>query len=304
MSINVTLRQLRAFLAVARQRHFHRAAAELHLTQPAVSRQVADLERALGMRLLDRSTREVVPTAAGRHLQHALERILGELDGALAQARDQAQARRGVVHVAAGPTPAAELMPACIARCARDWPQVAIHLRDLTQHQVLESIQRGEVDFGVAIDPPDSDRDVRETIMHDAFVLACRPDHPLAGLKRIAWKKLGGQPLVLLDHTSGSRRLIDEVFRRHGIDARVMQQARHTHTVYRMVEAGLGASVMPGLAVPDSPALVTRPLTPRVRRAITLVRRRHRSLSPVAELVWDTLREVARQREQKPSGAA
>lgn len=293
MSINIRLRQLRTFVAVARHRHFHRAAAELHLTQPAVSRQVADLEATLGVRLLDRSTREVTPTATGRYLQHALERSLGELDDILAHARDQGQARRGVVHVAAGPTPSAELMPACIAACSRDWPQVAIHLRDLTQDRVLDSVRRGEVDFGLAIDPPDAHRYTCETIMHDAFVLACPTHHPLTRLKRVAWEKLADEPLVLLDHTSGSRRLIDEVFREYDIVPRVVQQTRHTHTAYRMLEAGLGISVMPGLALPDSPALVTRPLMPRVRRAITLVRHRHRSLTPAAELVWEALQTIA-----------
>lgn len=299
MSINITLRQLRTFVTVSRCRHFHRAAAELHLTQPAVSRQVADLEAALGVRLLDRSTREVMPTATGRYLQHALERSLDELDGILAHVRDQAETRQGIVHVAAGPTPSAELMPACIAACARDWPDLDIRLRDLTQDQVLACVHSGEVDFGLAIDPPDTGLFERETIMHDAFMLACLPRHPLARLKRVHWKKLAGIPVVLLDHSSGSRRLIDEVFDEHGIEPHVVQQARHTHTVYRMVAAGLGVSVMPGLSLPESPELIMRPLTPRIRRAITLIRRRRRSLSAVAQPVWESLREVAARRERE-----
>jgi DNA-binding transcriptional LysR family regulator len=81
--MNISLRQLRAFLAVAKLRHFRRAAESLHLTQPAISRHITDLESELDVRLFDRNTREVVPTEAGRYLQAALERVLEELEGVL-----------------------------------------------------------------------------------------------------------------------------------------------------------------------------------------------------------------------------
>lgn len=291
--MNVSLRQLRAFLAVAKSRHFRRAASQLHLTQPAVSRHIAELEAALGVRLFDRNTREVVPTEAGRYLQHAVERVLDELEGVLAHVHSEGERRRGTVRVAAGPTPSAELMPHCIAACARDWPELTLLLLDRSQTQVLESVRNSEVDFGVAIDPPESGEFEHETIMHDPFVLVCRRDHPLAKLQRVLWKRLQDEPLVLLDYSSGSRRLIDQAFEQQRINVRVTQQTGHTHTAFRMVEAGLGSSVTPGLSPPESEQLVTRPLTPVVKRAITLVRRRNRSLSPLAELVWNRLREMA-----------
>lgn len=295
--MNISLRQLRVFLAVSRHRHFRRAAAQVHLTQPAVSRHVAELEAELGVRLFDRNTREVVPTEAGRYLHHAVERVLDELEGVLAHVHSEGERRRGTVRVAAGPTPSAELLPQCIAECARDYPELDVHLRDQTQAQVLDSVRGGEVDFGVAIDPPDSGEFSCQTIMHDPFVLVCRNDHPLARLKRVPWKKLQGEPMVLLDYSSGSRRLIDQVLEQRAIRVEVTQQTNHTHTAFRMVAAGLGSSITPGLSLPESPQLATRPLTPVVKRAITLVRRRHRSLSPVAELVWHRLRQVAAARE-------
>lgn len=297
--MNISLRQLRAFLAVSRERHFRRAANQVHLTQPAVSRHIAELEAELGVRLFDRNTREVVPTEAGRYLYHAVERVLDELEGVLAYVHSEGESRRGTVRVAAGPTPSAELLPQCIAECARDYPELSLHLRDLTQTQVLDSVRGGEVDFGVAIDPPDSGEFARETIMHDPFVLVCRRDHPLARLERIPWKKLQGEPMVLLDYSSGSRRLIDQILDDRHISVEVTQQTNHTHTAFRMVEAGLGSSITPGLSLPESPQLVTRPLTPVVKRAITLIHRRQRSLSPVAELVWNRLREVAAARERR-----
>jgi len=296
--MNVSLRQLRAFLAVARLRHFRRAAESLHLTQPAVSRHIADLEAELDVRLFDRNTREVVPTEAGRYLQSAVERVLDELESVLAHVHSESERRHGKVRVAAAPTLSAGLMPQCIAACARDYPELTVQLHDQAQTLVLDSVRGGEVDFGLAIEPADSDAFDSETILHDPFVLVCRREHPLAKLVAVPWKKLGGEPLVLLDHTSGSRRLIDEQLVKHHVEADVVQQAGYTHTAFRMVEAGLGISITPSLSLPASDQLVVRPLTPIATRAITLIRRRHRSLSPVAELVWAQIRETAAQLSQ------
>lgn len=291
--MNVSLRQLRAFLAVAKLCHFRRAAESLHLTQPAISRHIADLEMELDVRLFDRNTREVVPTEAGRYLQVALERVLDELEGVLAHVHSESERRHGKVRVAAAPTLAASLMPACIAACARDYPELTVQLHDQSQLLVLDSVRGGQVDFGLAIEPPDGDAFDLETIQRDPFVLVCQSSDPLAQRATVPWKKLRGRRLILLDYTSGSRRLIDQQLALHQIQANVVQQTGHAQTAFRMVEAGLGITVTPRLSLPASAQLAVRPLTPTATRAITLVRRRHRSLSPLAELVWAQLRALS-----------
>ncbi|TBR36756.1 MULTISPECIES: LysR family transcriptional regulator [Dyella] len=292
--MNVSLRQLRAFLAVARLQHFRRAAEHLHLSQPAVSRHIAELESELEVRLFDRNTREVVLTDAGRYLQGAVERVLDELEGVLGQVHSEGQRRHGKVRVAAVPTLSAGLMPEAIARCAATYPELTVQLHDLVQTDALISVSNGEVDFGVAIEPADRETFDCTTILHDPFVLVCRTDHPLASRKSVTWKSLRNEALVLLDHASGSRRLIDEQLVAHGVDAKVVQQTGHTLTAFRMVEAGLGITVTPALSLPAPDALAVRPLTPVVHRAVTLVKRRHRSLSPVAQRVWDLIADAAR----------
>jgi DNA-binding transcriptional LysR family regulator len=292
MSMNINLRQLRAFLAVAQQRHFRRAAERLHLSQPAVSRHIADLEAELGVRLFDRSTREVVPTEAGRYLESAIERVLEELEGVLDHMHSEGERRRGKIRIASVPTLSASLMPACIADCAQEYPELTIQLHDQAQTLVLDSVRGGEVDFGIAIEPSEASDFDSEVIMRDPFCLACRPDHPLAKHKSVPWKKLQGQALVLLDYSSGSRRLIDQALQKHGVQAHVAQQTGHTHTAFRMVEAGLGVTVTPRLSSPPT-TLAVRPLVPTEQRDVTLIRRRQRSLSPLAALVWNRLRELA-----------
>lgn len=292
MSMNISLRQLRVFLAVARQRHFRRAAEQLHLSQPAVSRHIAELEAELGLRLFDRTTREVLPTETGRYLESAIERVLDELEGVLEHVHSEGERRRGKVRVASVPTLSASLMPACIADCHQRYPELTIQLHDQAQTHVLDSVRGGEVDFGLAIDPPERSEFDCETIMHDPFQLVCRPDHPLAQRKSVPWKKLQGEALILLDYSSGSRRLIDRALQRHDVQAEVVQQTGHTHTAYRMVEAGLGITIAPALSPPPAP-LCMLPLTPLEQREVMLIHRRQRSLSPLATLVWERLRELA-----------
>ena len=177
--MNVTLRQLRVFQSVARTRNFSRTGEAVGLTQPAVSRAIVDLERGLGLRLLDRTTREVALTEAGRSLVARLDRALDELDATLADVAGLADADGGKVRVASSPTLSAYLMPACIATCARAAPRVRFLLLDRIQQDVLESVRSGEVDFGVVVEPPEVDDLHCEAILHDPFVLVMPASHRL-----------------------------------------------------------------------------------------------------------------------------
>ncbi|MDM0107571.1 LysR family transcriptional regulator [Variovorax sp. J22R24] len=299
--MNVTLRQLRVFQAVAETRNFSRAGDQIGLTQPAVSRSIVELESQLGLKLLDRTTREVVLTDAGQSLAMRLDRVLDDLDQTLAEIHGMAGARRGKVRVASSPTLSANLIPACIAECARRDPDIDFLLLDRMQQTALDSVRAGEVDFGVLVEPPATDDLHGEAILDDPFCLVMPPDHRLAGRRTVAWSALDGEPLVLLDHASGSRRLIDEALAQHGAHGEVRQQVGHPATVFRMVEQGIGISVMPALAMPPAglQALVVRPLLPKVQRTIMLVHRRNRAPSPLAQRVWNLIREVAAQRRER-----
>jgi DNA-binding transcriptional LysR family regulator len=286
--MNVTLRQLRVFQSVARTCNFSRTGEAIGLTQPAVSRAIVDLERSLGLRLLDRTTREVALTEAGRALVARLDRALDELDATLADVAGLADADGGKVRVASSPTLSAYLMPDCIAVCAREAPRVRFVLLDRIQQEVLESVRSGEVDFGVVVEPPAVDDLHCEQILHDPFVLVTPASHRAARAASVRWKALDGLPLVLLDAASGSRRYVDDALARHGATCKIEQELSHPTTVFQMVQAGIGVTVMPRLAVPPGglPGLAVRPLLPRLERTVMLVRRSDRALSPVAARVW------------------
>ncbi|HZZ10343.1 MAG TPA: LysR substrate-binding domain-containing protein [Paraburkholderia sp.] len=292
--MNVTLRQLRVFIEVARLQSFSRAGDEIGLTQSAVSRCVRELESEIGLKLIDRTTREVQLTDVGGNLVSSVSRLLTDLDDALREIREIGEQRRGRVVVAASPTVACRLMPRVVASCGRQFPYVTLGLRDDVQSDVVRKVKSGEVDFGVIIGPFSSDDLLSEALMTDSFCVVTRDDHPLAAREQVAWTDIDGEALVMLDYASGSRPIIDAAMHDNGVNANVVQELGHSATVFGLVEAGVGISVLPWLALPlpAGAALVARPLVPRAERTVELVRRRDRSLSPAAEAVWGLICEL------------
>ena len=297
--MNVTLRQLRVFIEVAKLQSFSRAGDEIGLTQSAVSRCVRELETEIGVKLVDRTTREVQLTDVGANLIASIPRLISDLDDALREIREIGEQRRGRVVVAASPTVACRLMPEVVAACGRQFPYITLGLRDDVQSDVVRKIRSGEVDFGVIIGPFAAEDLETECLTTDSFCVVVRGDHALAQREQVSWKALDGERLVMLDYASGSRPLIDAVMSEQGVRARVVQELGHPATVFGLVEAGVGISVLPWLAlpVPAGASLLARPLVPRAERTVELVRRRDRSLSPAAEAVWSLIRQLSGQPE-------
>ena len=298
--MNVGLRQLRAFLAVAKYGSFSRAAEEVAVSQSAVSFAVQQLENELGLRLLDRTTRQVRLTAVGETLAASGTRLLAELDTVLKELKDTGQQRRGRVVMACVPSVARGLMPGCVEYCAREWPEISFAIEDIAAKDVIAKVKRGDVEFGVTGGYIDASELHVETLTKDPFVLACRRDDELAKSKAVAWGKLSGRGLVMLDNTSGSRSQIMDTLTKVGVKARISLELAQPTSVLAMVEARLGIAVVPMLVAPieKHPTLTVRRLVrPSVNRTIFLLKRRDRSLSPAASAVWSALVELFRTRE-------
>lgn len=293
--MNYSLKQLRVFVAIARHGSFSRAGEAIGLTQSAVSHSVKELEAEVGVRLLDRTTREVVLTDAGLRLANRVERLLDELQAALLDARSFGVQRSGTVRVATSQTISAHLMPQCIAAGEGEYPEIRIMLRDQAQQQVLHSVRNAEVDFGIVVDPVQAVDLECEAVLHEPFLLLCRDDHPFAEQQEVRWSALNGCRLVLQDYASGSRPLIDSALRQQGVEAQVVQEIGHPATLFPMVAAGIGISIFPALALPlpEGGRLRVRRLVPEINRALMLVRRKNRSLTPAAEAIWQVARQQA-----------
>lgn len=293
--MNYSLRQLCVFVTVAQARSFSRAGEIIGLSQSAVSHSVKELETQTGVKLLDRTTREVVLTEAGQQLAMRLERLLDELHSTLRDVGRLGQQLSGTVRVAASQTISAHLIPQCIAESNHRYPDINFVLHDRPQQWVLESIRQGDVDFGIVIDPGAVSDLECEVVLSEPFLLLCRDDDPLASLPHVAWQALQGANLVLQDYASGSRPLIDAALAAQGVKATIVQEIGHPATLFPMVEAGIGISVLPALALPmpQGSRLTVKRFVPCFERQLMLVRRKNRSLSGAAHACWDVVRMQA-----------
>jgi DNA-binding transcriptional LysR family regulator len=291
--MNVGLRQLRVFLAVAKHRSFSRAAEEVAVSQSAVSLAIQQLETELGVRLLDRTTRQVRMTSVGQTLAATGSRLIAELDTTRKELRDIGEQHRGRVVMACVPSVAGGLMPKCVEYCAEKWPEVSFAIEDIAAKDVVAKVQRGDIEFGLSGGEIDASELHIESLMRDPFLLVCRHDDALAEGKTVSWTKLSERRLVMLNNTSGSRQQIVDTLASAGVRSEIFLELAQPSSVLAMVEAGLGVAVVPELVAPyiGHPTLTTRKLVkPSVSRTIFLLRRRDRSLSPAASAVWSALR--------------
>ncbi|HXH02887.1 MAG TPA: LysR family transcriptional regulator [Candidatus Competibacteraceae bacterium] len=284
--MNYELQDLRAFVKIAELGSFHEAARILHLSQPALTRRMQKLEDSLGIQLLDRTTRRVSLTAVGRDFLPKARRLLDDFETSIFGIRELAERQSGQVTLACIPTAAFYFLPAVIKEYNREYPRIRIRILDLSANDGLESVLRGEADFGINMMSGQHPEIDFIPLIDDPFVLACRRDHELAQRELVQWQDLQPYRLIGVGRMSGNRILLD-----HGLAGldwrpRWFYEVQHLSTSLGLVEAGLGVSVLPRLAMPgdDHPILVSRPLgEPVITRIIGLVRRHGATLSPAAD---------------------
>jgi DNA-binding transcriptional LysR family regulator len=291
--VNVTLKHLQAFVAVAQEGSFTRAARRLALSQPALTIQITQFEEELGVRLFDRTTRRVLLTDNGAEFLPTAERLLDDVHSAIAEVRDVAARRRGRVGVATLPSIAVKLMPAMVAAFRTDYPGVSVHLLDANASGVQERVRRKEVDFGLA-SQWQRDEDLKfEPVMRDPFRVVCRRDHPLAAKEGpLSWADLAGHEFLGLAPDTGIRPLIEGVADLPSNVRTPPVEVSNIATLDGMLAAGLGVSVLPELALPADPSgcLISRALHgPALSRELCLITRRGRSLSPAAQSLRDLI---------------
>ncbi|KTT11445.1 LysR family transcriptional regulator [Pseudomonas oryzihabitans] len=280
------LQDIRSFVKIAELGSFHEAADALHLSQPALSRRIKKLEDGLGTPLLERTTRRVGLTSVGRDFLPKARRLLDDFEDSILSIRELGERQTGQVTLACIPTAAFYFLPSVIRQYNEQYPKIRIRLLDLSANDGLEAVLRGEADFGINMlsgQHPDIEF---VPLVQEQFVLACRRDHELAGRTSISWAELVEHRLIGVGRLSGNRVLLDHALSARGIRPKWFYEVQHLSTSLGMVEAGLGVSAMPSLAMPaaDHPTLVSVPLTdPEVTRTLGLVSRRGASLSPAAE---------------------
>jgi len=288
MQMNLSTRQLRAFLALAEQRSFTRAAALTHLSQPAFSALIRSLEDALGHRLFERTTRHVELSTEGREFEASARRVLAEFDGALAGARDYAARRRGRVSIALLPSLAAGWLPGVLAEFHAAYPGIELEVADVLSEDCIARVRSGRADFAIAATRADTPELRAEAFCSDRFHLVCPARHPLAKKATLRPADLAAYPFVQLSRTSSVRQYFDAAV--HPLPMNTLMEVDQLATVMGMVRAGLGISVVPSLTLFhfQDPQVVTRPLAwAALTRRIYLVLRKDRGLSIAAQALHD-----------------
>lgn len=295
--MNLTVRQLQAFVHVARLGSFTKAAQAMHLTQSALSLLIRELESALDTRLIDRTTRSVSPTAVGLEFLASAERILDDLTHAIANVDQLVAQQKGRVVVAAPLVLSSTYLPRILAGFRKRYPGIELALRDSLPDEVLPRVKSGAADIGIGTFD-DNEPDLGRILLFRESLVAVFPkNHAFAKARRVAWKQLADLPTLALPRGSVFRDLAERGCADAGISLAPAFEATYVGTLIGMVGAGLGIAIVPGYATALADARTTawKPLEqPVVQRDVAIVHRAGVSLSPAATAFVEFLQAAER----------
>jgi LysR family transcriptional regulator, transcription activator of glutamate synthase operon len=276
------LHHLRYFEAVARHGHVTRAAHEMHIAQPSLSKQIQALEAELGVALFDRVGRRVELTAADQLLLPYARRALREVADARMALRQWSSLEQGQVAIGAPPTVGAHLFPQALAMFHQRYPAIALGLHEMGAVRLATLLDEGTIDLAVvSVALPAF---TSAELFTEALVVAVAQDHPLARRKAVRGAELAEEPFILFPVGYELRSRTLELCRSAGFEPHVVLDGGETDTVVRLVAAGLGVAVVPRLALEGSAGIVGLDVSDsELRRTLRLIWHPERSLSPAAE---------------------
>ncbi len=244
-----TVQQLRYAVAVADERHFGRAAAACHVSQPSLSAQVRELETRLGVDLFERTSRGVLLTPAGATLVDRARRVLTEVDDLGTAAEALADPLAGPLHLGVIPTLAPYLVPGLVRRVRSALPDLRLHLHEQQTERLLDGLVDGRIDAAVLALPVERPGLTSRELYVEPFVLAVPEGHRLAGRGSCSIEDLISEPLVLLEEGHCLRDQALDVCRLAGREGGTEIQGTSLGTVVQMVATGLGVTLLPATAV-------------------------------------------------------
>ena len=288
-----SLDQLQAFVLVLQTGSFSAAAVRLALTQPAVSLQVRELERRLGVRLLERVGRKVAPTAAGVLLLGHANAILNAVDQAAAAVQAQSDSVVGVVRLGTGATACIHLLPPLLKRIRVGHPQLQVVVTTGTADEFVRRVEQNDVDIALVALPVTSRALVVTPSVKEAFVAIGPRDAPRLP-KAVSPHYLATRPMVLFEPGGSTRELVERWLLTGGVKARPEMELGSIEGLKEMVAAGLGYSLVPQTAVRpvDRTALQVRPLTPPLLRQLGVIVRADKPLTRGMRVVAEALAKL------------
>src|SRR5882724_7425215 len=294
----VELRHLRYFVAVAEMGNVSRAALKLHVSQPALSRQIRDLEDELGFSLLERTAKSVRLTDAGRTFLDNARTLLQSADDAVTKARAVASAEPTELHVGHSPTPVAEILPKILRGFQRAMPKVHVRLHDWSNKTILNGVRDGRLQLGLITRSPKTGalHDVRfEELLRQRVCVAVAPQHPFARRRAIPLTEVATEPLVGLTREDYPNYydLLSIIFSKVKQKPRVIEEHDSMPGVMSAVEAGTGVAVSVDFGYSFGNRIKFLHLTPEPKPFSVGIVGRKGKLSPAAEKFWQCAKEAA-----------
>lgn len=310
---DLSSRELQAICMVAECGSFVAAALTLNISQPALTRTVQRVEKAVGVELFHRSTRRVETTAAGQEFVSLANRVLADLRIAFENMREISDEQRGRSIVSAVMSVAYTQLPGIVARYRESRPRIELQIREGVHGTVLDDVRSGVADMGITYVDEVPDEFSVVLLGREAFHVVMPRHHPLSAETGVTLEQLAPYALVSLPREAQTRRLIDSYASIAAVPLRHAVTVSQFATVMQCVWAGVGIAIVPGGAVPAalSADLVARPLVkPALSQAIGVVFLKERGLTPsasgfLAQLRSDWVQVVApaRARRARRGGA-
>jgi DNA-binding transcriptional LysR family regulator len=295
MSIN--LHHLRLFAAVVDHGGFTKAATQLNLSQPAISKSLSELERQLNVRLLDRSGRSTKLTDAGRILHARARELFGVERLAERELREVRGLKRGTLRIAASTTIATYMLPSVLGRFHRRRPTVRISATSANTRTVTKLLLESRVDVALVEGPVAHQRIEVLPWRDDELAIIAPPDHPLLGRSGVSVTELGDWQFLVREPGSGTRDVTEQALAKHGVHLRRTMRVGGTETIKQAVAAGLGLAIVSRAAAADQIALGRIAVLAVdglvIRRTLTRLKLVGRSISPAARELDVLLDEAA-----------
>jgi DNA-binding transcriptional LysR family regulator len=294
----VELRHLRYFVAVAEMENVSRAALKLHVSQPALSRQIRDLEDEIGFSLLERTAKSVRLTDAGRAFLDNARALLQNADDAVTKARAVASAEPTELHIGYSPTPTAEILPKILRAFQRAMPNVHVKLHDWTNNAILTGIRDGRLQLGLIVPPLKASalHDVRyEELFHERVCVAVALQHPFARRRAIPIAEVAAEPLIGLTREDYPNYYdyLSIIFSKVKQKPRVVEEHDSFSAVMSAVEAGTGVAIATDFGYSFGNRLKFLHVTPEPKPISVGIAALKGRLSPAAEKFWECAKEAA-----------
>ncbi|MDC0517312.1 LysR substrate-binding domain-containing protein [Porticoccaceae bacterium] len=283
--MSIPINQIVVFTTVARAGSFAEAAIQLHLSQPALSVAMKNLEQSLGGKLLARTTRSVTLTPEGKAFYPVARRLLSEWEQSMQDVRNHFALGRGKLDIAAMPTYTTNFLPKILAEFHSQYPNIHITVHDVIAENVVQMVREERSDLGITFAPEDAPDLHFQPLYQDRFVAILPFKHPLLEKQTLKWIDLLACPHLSLQRPAGTRKLIDQALQEKGLLLTPAFESHQLVSIGRMVNEGLGLSVVPSTsrAQMEEMGLQCRAISaPVITHQVGIVTRPQQALSAAA----------------------